>query len=246
MDKFDFFSILERFHTFQNPTSEAKLDRLIEYCGVKDGDHVLDIGCGKGWLLQRMAARHAINGVGVEIGDKFIEDARARFAAETHKGALNLHHKPAADFNADPQSFDVAMCIGASFAIGTFEEMLDWLKPCVKPGGVIAVGDIYAKVKPAPPESAMHFSGGAQRTLTDTIVHLQKNGLTVTGLIDSSLDDWDHYESLHWRAADAWLRENPNHPDREAFEKQNDIYRQNHILYDRAALGWALFVCRLG
>lgn len=53
-----FFDILETHHTFQNPTSAAKLDELIGYCDLQDGQRVLDIGCGKGWLLRRMATDH--------------------------------------------------------------------------------------------------------------------------------------------------------------------------------------------
>lgn len=44
---FDFMAMVERDLTFQNPTSEAKLDLLIDYCGIADNQHVLDVGCGR-------------------------------------------------------------------------------------------------------------------------------------------------------------------------------------------------------
>lgn len=245
MSNLDFHAIVERFHTYQNPTSEGKLDRLIDYCGIEDGQNVLDIGCGKAWLLRRMNATFKISGVGVEIRETFLKEAQEHISAEAGRGDITLHQMPAGDFSADSHSFDVGMCIGASFAIGTFEEMISWLQPFIKPGGVMAVGDIYARYLPVPAESAVHFSGGSHRTLKDTAEFLNRDGRTLTGLIDSSLDDWDNYESLHWRAADLWARENPNHPGRDQFIERSEGFKLDHIRFDREALGWALFICRV-
>jgi cyclopropane fatty-acyl-phospholipid synthase-like methyltransferase len=245
MSDIDYFTIVERHHTFQNPTSEQKLDRLIEYCGVADGHRVLDIGCGKGWLLHRMAARWAIEGVGVEVRQSFLAEAKKRIEGEPTKGRLVFHHSPAKDFHAPLASFDVALCIGASFAIGSFEMLIEWLAPFVKRGGVLAVGDIYARETPLPDECAVHFSGGAPRSLADTAARLNDGGLSLIGLIDSSLDDWDRYESLHWKAADEWLLANPTHPERERFIARHERAKLQHIRFDRRALGWALFVSRV-
>jgi len=216
MSKLDIHVVVERFHTFQNPTSEHKLDRLIEYCEVADGHRVLDIGCGKAWVLRRMAASHSIDGVGIDIRDAFLDEARSHIAEAPGRGRITLHRMPAGEYRADPHSFDIAICTGASCAIGTFEQLLEWLRPFVKPGGVLAVGDIYARTVPLPLELAAHFEGGAQRSLADTAALLNTDGLTLIGLIDSSVDDWDRYESLHWQAADAWVQDNPDHAEKRA------------------------------
>ncbi|MDX9739600.1 MAG: class I SAM-dependent methyltransferase [Gammaproteobacteria bacterium] len=62
MGIFDYYTIADRDHAWQNPTSAAKLDLLIDYCGFSNGDRVLDVGCGKGWLLQRIAERRCQRG----------------------------------------------------------------------------------------------------------------------------------------------------------------------------------------
>src|SRR5215469_6053912 len=150
----DYHVVVERRHSFQNPTSEEKLERLIASCGLQDGDRVLDIGCGKAWLLRRMAATHRIEGVGVELREAFLEEARAFIEREPGRGAITLIQTPALSYTAAPASFDVVLCIGASFAIGAFEAMLAWLKPFVRSGGILAVGDIYAVDRDIPKESA--------------------------------------------------------------------------------------------
>jgi hypothetical protein len=48
--------------------------------------------------------------------------------------------------------------------------------------------------------------------LAETVARFEEQGFEVTGLIASSEDDWDHYESLHWGAMAEWLAENPDHP----------------------------------
>ncbi|MBJ39571.1 MAG: SAM-dependent methyltransferase, partial [Gammaproteobacteria bacterium] len=114
--------MVERNLIFQNPTSEAKLDLLIDYCGIADGQRVLDVGCGRAWLLRRMAATRAIEGVGVEKRAVFKKEADAAHALQRSAGApgsFTVHCMPAAEFDARPASFDVALCVGAASAIGT-------------------------------------------------------------------------------------------------------------------------------
>lgn len=245
MNIVDFFTILEANHTFQNPTSEAKLDQLIDYCNVEDGQRILDVGCGKAWLLRRLIKRYAVDADGIEFMDSFADEGRALAAKQTSKGRLNVTTSDAKSVEPKPAHYDLGLCIGASFAIGTFEDMLAWLRPQVRKGGMIAVGDIYARSKPVPPASAKHFAGGAERSMQDTADLLDKNGLRLVGLIDSSLDDWDRYESMHWHAADRWLQNNPDHPQRTEFQAMFEPFKRDHIHSDREALGWALFACRV-
>jgi cyclopropane fatty-acyl-phospholipid synthase-like methyltransferase len=245
MSDFDYFTIVERFHTFQNPTSEEKLDRLIAYLDLSEGARVLDVGCGKAWLLRRMAASYRIDGVGLEIRRSFLDEGKRQIERSPGVGQITLVHGPATDYIAPTVPFDVGLCIGASFAIGSFEDLIRWVKPLVRPGGYFAIGDVYTKGperRAAPPH---FFSGGAIRTLGDTVDFLEAAGLPLVGLIESSTDEWDRYESLHWQAADAWLRENPDHPERDTFRAQVRADQREYLADIRDILGWAIFVCRV-
>jgi cyclopropane fatty-acyl-phospholipid synthase-like methyltransferase len=244
MQLIDYFCTVERHHTFQNPTSETKLDRLIEYCGIRDGTRVLDVGCGKAWLLRRMAANYQIEGVGIELRAGFVAEAREHIRRTVLKGSTTIHHMSAADYPAETNCFDIGLCLGASFAIGSFEEMVAWLKPQVSPGGCLAVGDVYAKKSPLPEETAKHFWNGAVRNLSQTVEILRDNGLGLIALIDSSLDDWDRYASLHWLTADKWLRANEDHPDSAEFRRISERWERQYLECDRETLGWGIFVCR--
>ncbi len=175
-ENLNYHGIVERRHSFLNPTSEVKLDRLITACGVRDGDRVLDVGCGKAWLLRRMAAAHRIEAVGVDIHATFLDEARTCIEREGVGSRFTLIHAPARSYAAEPTSFDIGLCIGATFAIGSFEAMVAWLKPLVRKGGVIAIGDIYVLDRDPPTQVTSLFAGGATRTLNATVDMLAAAG----------------------------------------------------------------------
>jgi hypothetical protein len=66
----------------------------------------------------------------------------------------------------------------------------------------------------------------------------------VTGLVAASEGDWDRYASLHWRAIEEWLAENPDHQGAEDVRLQHDRFRSEYFAFERALLAWAIFVGR--
>jgi ubiquinone/menaquinone biosynthesis C-methylase UbiE len=247
MNPFEFFTAIERYLEIQNPTSEEKLDLVARYCGVRDGMSVLDVGCGKGWMLRRLASRFEIRATGLEIHRAFAAQAREQAAAAGLSGKIQIVDGNAQDYRAEPSSFDVVMCIGASFALGGFESALDWMSRTAKPGGAIAIGEVFAKELPMPPELLSNPATRRdypERTLLQTVEIMRSKALPLRGLVEASTDDWDRYHSLHWQAAMDWVLENPGHPDAARF-KDPALQRRNLEL-DRRYQGWAIFVVRNG
>jgi hypothetical protein len=58
--------------------------------------------------------------------------------------------------------------------------------------------------------------------------------------VASSEDDWDHYESLHWRAIEEWLADHPEQPGAEELRAAHDRFRGDYFRFKRALLGWAI------
>ena len=77
-------------------------------------------------------------------------------------------------------------------------------------------------------------------SLGETVARFERAGFAVTGLIAASGDDWDRYESLHWRAIEEWLAEQPD----DEFRAKHTGYRRAYLRYERELLGWAIFVGR--
>ncbi|HLX05925.1 MAG TPA: class I SAM-dependent methyltransferase, partial [Candidatus Binatus sp.] len=185
MNLFEFFETIERYHTIQNPTSEEKLDLATRYCGVRDGMRILDIGCGKGWLLRRLASKFDIKATGLELNRTFAAEARRLAAEENLSNRIEIVQGPAFEFHPEPESFDVVMCIGASFALGGFEPSLDWMARAAKRGGAIALGEVFAMGLPYPPEVPLGSRASTDypdRTLWATVETMRAHGMPLRGL----------------------------------------------------------------
>jgi hypothetical protein len=66
-------------------------------------------------------------------------------------------------------------------------------------------------------------------------------GLAPVGLIAASDDDWDRYESLHWRALEEWLAANRDDPEAAGIRERHEKNRDDYLAFERRLLGWAIF-----
>lgn len=64
------------------------------------------------------------------------------------------------------------------------------------------------------------------------------------GIVESSIDDWNRYHSLHWQTALDWVLENPDAPDTvRADESEGQCY---DLEIDGRMIGWAIIVAQNG
>jgi hypothetical protein len=81
-------------------------------------------------------------------------------------------------------------------------------------------------------------------SLPETVARLESAGLRLTGIIAAGQDDWDRYESLHWRAVEEWLAANPAHTDAAAIRDRHRARLAAYLEHERRLLGWAILVAR--
>jgi hypothetical protein len=103
------------------------------------------------------------------------------------------------------------------------------------------VGEPYWRRLPLPDDYADRDDPFT--TLDGTVAILESGGLRVVSVIASSEDDFDRYETLHWRSVEGWLAANPGDPDAAEIETRHRQYKRTYLRYGRAYLGWAIFVC---
>jgi SAM-dependent methyltransferase len=230
------WEVAERDHEIQDPTSAEKIRLLGAYLRLDGSSRVLDLACGKAGPAIVLAEGFSCRIQGVELRPQFADDARARVAECGLGGLVSIETADAAAYAVEPESWDAALCLGASFVWGHIGDAAKALAPAVRPGGFVAIGEPFWHQADA---DALGFVD-----LVTTVERFQSGGLALTGLIAASEDDWDRYESLHWRALEEWLAERPEHPDAAAMRTRHLAARDNYLRSQRARLGWAIFAGR--
>ncbi len=234
------WEVVERDHEIQDPTSPEKIQLLGEYLRLTGESRVLDIACGRGGPALILAATYGCRVHGVEIRPAFAEAARARAAADGLAELVEVQTADASEVQFEPESWDAALCIGAGFVWGTIADAAAALVPLVRKGGFVAIGEPFWRQWPLP-------EGIEKEDFVDlpaTVERFEQAGLAPTGIVAASDDDWDHYESLHWRATEEWLAGHPDQPGAHDIRTQHNRYRSDYFRFKRALLGWAIFVGR--
>jgi len=235
-----YYAIAERDHELQNPTSPEKIRLLGERLRLRPESRVLDVACGKAGPAVLLASAYGCRIVGVERSPVFVEEARARIAAAGLAERVEVVEGDAQAYVVEPESVDAALCLGASFVWHDLDGTLAALAPAVRPGGYVVVGEPFWRSWPLPDD----VEGLGYLPLRETVGRFEAAGLPLVSLIASSEDDWDAYESLHWHALEEWLAENRSDPDAPDIRDRHERARDDYLRFERALLGWAIFVAR--
>jgi putative SOS response-associated peptidase YedK len=81
-------------------------------------------------------------------------------------------------------------------------------------------------------------------SLPETVKRFESAQLTTVGLVTASRDDWDRYESLHWRAVEEWLEEHPDDPEAAEIRLEHERHKRQYLETTRELLGWAILAGR--
>ncbi|MFN2471113.1 MAG: cyclopropane-fatty-acyl-phospholipid synthase family protein [Gaiellaceae bacterium] len=236
------WEIVERDHEIQNPTTPEKIRLLGDYLRLGRESHVLDMACGQGGPAIVLASAYGCRILGVESRAEFAGRARTRIAACGLDSLIEVRTGDAAQFALEDGAWDAALCLGASFVWGNIRDATDVLVPAVRAGGFVAVGEPFWRRWPLP--EGVDDEGYVG--LDATLARFTEAGVAVTGLIAASEDDWDHYESLHWRAVEEWLADELEAPVGHDVRLRHERYRGDFFRYKRALLGWGIFIGRRG
>ena len=96
---------------------------IIKKAVLRDGDNVLDVACGNGYLLGELSKKARVNAFGVDIAENMIASARERYPACTFMVG------PCAPLSFENESMDV---ITVSCAFHHFENPQTFADECLR------------------------------------------------------------------------------------------------------------------
>ncbi len=246
MDTWKFYDIIHREHVVCNPTSEAKLARLVGLLRLPPKARVVDVACGKGEFLIRLAAAYGIRGIGIDISPFCIADAQRLLQVRAPGADIVFSQMNGSDFRPEaPHSLSLASCIGGSWVFGGHAETLDALSGMIAPGGWVIVGEPYWLQEPS--KEYLAASGetrDAFGTHAGNAEAGERRGLELVHTFVSSQDDWDQYEGLQWYATAEYARSHPDDPDLLELQERVAKAKAVYLRWGRDVLGWAIYVFR--
>ena len=155
----------------------------------------------------------------------------------------------AGEYPQATHDFDVVSCIGATWIGNGLTGTLELMKPALKPGGLLLIGEPYW-IDP-PPEAAyaayaaMGISKDDYVSLDDTLNRFESAGMRLVEMVLANHHGWDRYEAPQWMAVDDFLCANPNDPDASELNEWINNNRRAYFMYGRRYFGWGVFVLRL-
>src|SRR3954451_14717444 len=133
MDRSDYTRIAHAGMAIMNPIPAAKLDEVLALLELPARGRVVDLGCGKGDLLARIASRYDVDAVGI--------DRDAQLLAEVPPG-INVIVADIETWNRGRGAFDLVASVGSPAQLSS-------LAGLVRPGGLVLYGNGYWRSEPS-------------------------------------------------------------------------------------------------
>jgi cyclopropane fatty-acyl-phospholipid synthase-like methyltransferase len=229
---------------FHDPLDPAVVDEVLGFAGLGPGDRALDLGCGPGELLVRLAERTGCGGLGVDLAATQIDEARRRAAARAPQARLEFLAALAGTVDGE---FALSACVGSTHALGGLDASLARMAELTLAGGHVLLGDGFWAREPT--DAYLQALGGATRDELPDFAGLvragDRHGLTTVHVRVASEADWDRYEWTLIANGERFLAEHADAPEADDLRAWVDAARDRiTVPGGRGTMGFALVLLR--
>jgi len=246
LDRNKFSAIAHKNHSFNNPISPSKLNKVIELLSLTANDKVIDIGAGKGELLLRISEKYSSHCTAIEQFGDFTEHLKEN---AKNRGVLNnitvIKEDASLAIKTLKKEFNVGICIGSSHALGGYRNTIESLKNIVVKGGYIILGELYWRKKPD--EEYLNQFGVEEHEMlyhAQNIFTAEEYGLIPLWSTVANEDDFDSYEWLYSKSIEDYCYENPEDSDCSAMLERIRNWRRMYLKWGRETLGFGIYLFR--
>lgn len=229
--------------TYWGPMGVPKMEALIDLMRVEPGTSVVDIGCGRGELLVRMAERYGAEVVGVDRSEAALALARAELETRAPETSYRLFEQDATTHDLAPGSYAAAVWLGGPFLGGSYRTTVGTLASWVRPGGYLLLGNGFWSAAPAP--EFLAATGIAEDELGDHIGNIEVGeqlGLRSLYTCIATRDEWDQFEGTIIYNVERYALAHPEAPDPTGRLEQRRAFHLAQQRWGRDVMGFGLYL----
>ena len=105
---------------------DLEIQLALEY--IREGDVILDVGCGTGVALRRYATDRQVTAYGIDYARSMVGLASRRVAEEAPRASISIQQASATELPFDSESFDVVTSHRCLMALLDWERQKDALR----------------------------------------------------------------------------------------------------------------------
>jgi len=181
----------ERFSPRTNMISAFRLLEIGNYLELKEGETVIDCGCGHGEVLCLWAKYFGTSGLGVDGDASAIANALALAEREGVSDKVEFVQSEMGKHDTDGRQWDVAVCLGSTMCFGGFDQAVHELKKRIVPTGQIVVSEGFFTTHDVPDELKEYE--GDEPTETELFDMVRAAGCKVGYYSRASRGEWERY-----------------------------------------------------
>ena len=245
LDSEAYYHIAYDAHGIMNPLSDERLLLLARHAGLHEQARVLDIGSGNGWSSLLLCREFGCHSTQVDISPRWTARARTLFEEAGLAARTDVHCMDATSFYLEEGRYDLVLCLGTAPVFGGFEAALHTLRPALRGGGCIIIGEPSAE--PPLPRRYQEYldafgweilSGKSLLRITDD------SGYETLFALRSTEDEWDRYMGLQWKAIFDRARSRPEDEQLQEFAEWARDEQETYLRFQRHLVDWNIFLLR--
>jgi len=181
----------------------AKLELVCRKLELKEGQRLLDVGCGWGSMILYAARNHGVHATGITLSAEQRDFIDARVAEQGLTGRVEVRLQHYREFDDPPASFDAASSIEMGEHVGEehYPAYVDVMHRALKPGGHLLLQQMSRSADAAPGGGPFIESYIApdmhMRPLWQTVRYLQDGGFEIRNV--------EAMREQYVRTVDHWL-----------------------------------------
>lgn len=152
-----------------------KIDHILKKLQLKEGETLLDIGSGWGWLIIRAAQQYGVKALGITLSEEQFRKTRERIAELGLAGQVEVELMDYRDLPKTNRTFDKIASVGMFEHVGRehYPQFMKTIQALLKDGGLMLLHTItHMKEEPGDPWISKYiFPGGYIPSLRE-IIHL--------------------------------------------------------------------------